>query len=108
MEHIAAVLFLIGCSGDFAECRELPAPVTIFETAQECTEQLPFALSAAASQETKIMAKCIAVDPAMEEEDAELVWDVLPDGTLVASVELPTVTVASNSLRNNESGAVQE
>jgi hypothetical protein len=32
-------------------------------------------------------AQCLPVDPAMEGLDAELVWEVHPDGILIASVE---------------------
>ena len=30
MEHIAALLLIVGCSGDLKECSELPAPTSDF------------------------------------------------------------------------------
>ena len=102
MEHIAALLLIIGCSNDLGECRELPAPTAVFETVEECTAELPDAYRRYGGVEEKLFARCIAVDPAMEEEDAELVWDVTGAGVLVATIEAPSVMVATNSGRSGE------
>ena len=98
MEHIAALLLIIGCSDDMSQCRELPAPVPVFETTQECDAELPASYSRFEGKVPKLFAKCVFVDPAMEEADAELVWDI-ENGELVASVEPfdpSEVLVASN------------
>jgi hypothetical protein len=87
IEHIAAVLLIIGCSDDLSECRELPAPASVFETEQECDDALPNSLGAFTGQFEQLYAQCLPVDPAMDEEEAELVWEVHHDGTLVATVE---------------------
>ncbi|MCO5080436.1 MAG: hypothetical protein M9955_02120 [Rhizobiaceae bacterium] len=87
MEHIAALLLIVGCSGDLSECRELPAPVPVFETMEECTAALPLPLKGArGSKDAHVLADCVYVDPAMEEEDAVLEWDVTKDGRLVAEI----------------------
>ena len=101
MEHIAALLLIIGCSDNLAQCNELPAPVPIFETGEECQAELPVAFRQAEGLKPRVFAKCVSVDPAMEEEDAELTWDVLPNGTLVASIEAANVMVATNSQRTD-------
>jgi len=86
MEHIAALLLIVGCSGDLSECRELPAPVPVFETMEECTAALPLSLKGArGSKDAHVLADCVSVDPAMEEEDAVLEWDVT-NGRLVAEI----------------------
>ncbi len=41
-----------------------------------------------------------------EEEDAELVWDVRKDGTLVASIENPDVMVARSTERTDRLSSV--
>ena len=102
MEHIAALLLVIGCSDDLSQCQELPAPVPIFETAEECETELPRSIRVFTGSHPQIFAQCIPVDPAMEEEDAELTWEVKPDGTLVASIGVPDVTVATNSHRTEQ------
>ena len=86
-EDIAALLLVIGCSDDLSQCSELPAPVSIFETKEDCDQQLPHSLGAFTGQFEQLYAQCLSVDPAMEDEDTELVWEVHPDGTLIASVE---------------------
>ena len=103
MEHIAAVLLIVGCSPDLSECRELPAPVPVFEAYEECDAALPAAFDARKADSPRIFARCVFVDPALEEEDAELVWDITPGGMLVAEVEHYDpygVVVASNSFRS--------
>ena len=86
-EDIAALLLVIGCSDDLSQCRELPAPASIFETKEDCDQQLPGSLGAFTGQFEQLYAQCLSVDPAMEDEDTELVWEVHPDGTLFAAVE---------------------
>lgn len=102
MEHIAALLLIVGCSDDLATCRELPAPTPIYETRQQCDDELPSSLGAFTGQFEQLFAQCIPVDPATEEADAELTWSVYPDGTLTAAVNASggEVMIASNSPRH--------
>jgi disulfide oxidoreductase YuzD len=102
MEHIAALLLIVGCADDMSACKELPAPVPLFETAEECDRELRVVISKFTGEHQQILAKCVDVDPAMEEEDAELVWDVRKDGTLYAAVEIPDVMVASTEEQRSQ------
>jgi hypothetical protein len=97
MEHIAALLLIIGCSDDLAQCRELPPPVSVYETAEECEGDLQPSISLFTTKHPQVFGQCVEVDPAIEEEDAELVWDVKPDGTLYALIEVREIMVASGS-----------
>lgn len=97
MEHVAALLLIIGCSDDLRTCAELPAPVPIYETLEECQSELRPALAASRGARPHVVATCVEVDPALEEADAELTWDVRPDGTLVASIGAPDLIIASNA-----------
>ena len=96
-EDIAALLLVIGCSDDLSQCSELPAPVSIFETKEDCDQQLPDSLGAFTGQFEQLYAQCLPVDPAMEDEDTELVWDVHPDGTLIASVKAASPPVIEST-----------
>jgi hypothetical protein len=95
MEHIAALLLIVGCSADYNSCRELPSPVTVYETSMECDADLPDALRRLGAETPRVLGVCVAVDPAMEEEDAELVWDVNAQGKLGASIEAGNLHIAA-------------
>ena len=99
MEHIAALLFVVGCSSTMTDCRELQVPVSVFETAEACIAEQPFALGDLQGQSPHITGKCLAVDPALEDDYDQIVWNVRPDGTLIASLEVSGMLVASNSAR---------
>jgi hypothetical protein len=99
MEHIAALLFVVGCSGTMTDCRELEVPVSVFETTEACVAERPFALGDLQGQASRIMGKCLDVDPALEDDYDRIVWNVRPDGTLVASLEVSGTLVASVSTR---------
>lgn len=101
MEHIAALLLIIGCSDNLSECKELPAPVPVYETVEECDANLGDAMKGYVNRHPQIFAQCVSVDPALEEEDVELVWDVRNDGTLHAALEVPDVMVAGSTERGD-------
>ena len=95
MEHIAAILLLVGCSDDMLMCRELQAPVPVYETVAECEAGLETQMIRFSSSYPQIVGQCVNDDPALEESDAELVWSIAADGTFLASFEEPVVQVAS-------------
>ena len=95
MEHIAALLLLVGCSDDMMQCRELPAQTAVYETVEECDAALGPAISLFVTKHPQVYGQCVDVDPAIEDENVDLVWDVKPNGTLVAMIEAPEVMVAS-------------
>lgn len=98
MEHIAALLLIIGCSDDLSQCRELPAPVPVFETMQACDKELPASMRQFMGDYPQILANCIVVDPLVAETEAELVWDINTQGNLIASVEpVSDIMVAENT-----------
>ncbi|TIT74053.1 MAG: hypothetical protein E5W57_27000 [Mesorhizobium sp.] len=99
MEHIAALLLVIGCSDTMTDCRELSVPVSVFETFEGCIAERPFALGDLRGRTPHIMGECLAVDPALEDDYDQLLWTVRPDGTLVASLEVSGTVVASNGAR---------
>ncbi len=108
MEHIAALLLVIGCSQDLQQCQELPAPVPLYETVEKCEGEVAPTLSVLKNQSPKVLVQCVTVDPALAEEDAVLTWDVLPDGTLYASLDAPDVMVASTPDRREKDSLTQQ
>lgn len=90
MEQFTALLLIVGCSDNLAVCTELPAPAPVYESATECEQALPPAMREYMNDFPQILAKCLSVDPALEEQDAELVWEINEQGDLIASVEPAT------------------
>ncbi len=95
MEHIAALLLIVACSDDLAQCRELESQSAVYETQEECEDDLQPAISLSVTKHPKIFGKCVVVDPALDEEDANLVWNVKADGTLFAMIDAPEILIAS-------------
>lgn len=99
MEHIAAFLLIVGCSSDFSGCRELPAPLPVYETIEDCQAVIGAATAAHQGEAERVLSSCFEVDPLLTEVDAEVVWDVTAAEGLTARVEPygpPDVLVASN------------
>lgn len=99
MEDIAALLLVIGCSKDLSQCQELPAPVPIFETEEECAALLQPTIASFTGKRPAVLGQCVYVDPAMPEEDAQLVWNVEADGKLIARIVSAGTLVAANANR---------
>ena len=99
MEHIAALLFVVGCSNAMTDCRELTVTVSVFETEEACTAERPFALGDLRGQAPHIVGECLAVDPALEDDYDQILWNVRPDGRLDASLEVSGMLVASSGTR---------
>ncbi|TGQ67499.1 hypothetical protein EN829_024350 [Mesorhizobium sp. M00.F.Ca.ET.186.01.1.1] len=99
MEHIAALLLVIGCSNAMTDCHELQVPVSVFETADQCTAERPFAMADVEGQAQHIVARCLAVDPALEDDYDQIVWNVRSDGSLDASLGVSSLVMASSAER---------
>ncbi|MDX8445565.1 hypothetical protein [Mesorhizobium captivum] len=108
MEHIAALLLVIGCSDAMTECRELSAPVSVFETFEACTAERPFALGDLQGQARHVVGECLVVDPALEDDYDQIVWNVRPDGSLDASLKVSGMLVASNGARPEKDSLQQQ
>lgn len=96
MEHIAALLLIVGCSPDLQQCKELPAPVPLYEAVEDCHAQMPPAVAFFEKTQPRVFAQCVEVDPALAEEDLELTWNVTAGGGLTASIGIPELRVASS------------
>lgn len=87
MEHIAAFMMLVGCTGGDTACRELPAPAVGFETVQECEDLLRPSVEQASAKSDGVYGKCVSVDPALFLEDASISWEITADRKLEVHVE---------------------
>lgn len=97
MEHIAALLLVVSCSPDLSGCREVTPPTAVFEVFDECQSELPQALRTLAPQNARLFAKCLEVDPELEDDYDQLTWKVMPNGTLLADLSVSGVVTAANT-----------
>ncbi|WP_411037048.1 hypothetical protein [Shinella sp. BYT-45] len=86
MEHIAAIMLLVGCDPGSLACKELQAPQVAFETMEECVGALPSALGGAGVSKRVVHGRCAAIDPAWVEEDVEISWRMSREGGLEVDV----------------------
>jgi hypothetical protein len=88
MEHIAAIMMLVGCSQGNLQCKELPAPAVGFETAEECHELLQPSINDIRGKYKVVYGKCAEIDPALYIEDATITWNITPANELDVQVTL--------------------
>ncbi len=88
MEHIAAIMLLVGCSQGGPSCEELAAPQVAYETMEECVGALPLAIGSAGDSAKIVHGRCAAIDPAWVEEDVEISWRMTKDGALAVDVHV--------------------
>ncbi|NRQ13710.1 hypothetical protein [Ensifer sesbaniae] len=88
MEHIAAIIVLVGCLQPTDACREVPAPIEAFETVDECRELLSPAIEATAGSFKHAYGACAEVDPALFVEEATIEWQVTASGRLQVKMQL--------------------
>lgn len=74
----------------------------------ECSAERPFAVGDLGQAEPRIFSRCLPVDPALEDDYNEIVWNVKADGTFEASVEISNMVVAANGSRSAQRPARQE
>ncbi|MDK1384447.1 hypothetical protein QN224_03375 [Sinorhizobium sp. 8-89] len=86
MEHVAAIMILVGCMQATSACREVPSPVVAFETAEECETLLPPAMEEVGKVFKAAYGKCAAIDPALLVESAVIEWTVTPAKKLEVTV----------------------
>lgn|SRR6218665_3692436 len=95
MEHIAAIMMLVGCGYGSVDCKELPISTVGYETFEDCQEKLRPTVSEIETSSVMIYGKCTPVDPALSFEEldaAHISWTVTPRDELHVSIELKPKT----------------
>lgn len=96
MEHVAAIMVLIGCGHGDIDCREMPAPAVGYETVQQCEADMEAAMRSASNERPIVYGQCATVDPAMFEQDAIVAWNFSDRGELLVDV-VPSETLYAAS-----------
>jgi len=95
MEHVAAFMLLVGCSGDASVCREIPVPVPAYESIEECRRDLTLEMRLSGSTESRVLGACKAVDEDVFEQSASIDWAVSRTGELLITFDAEPQMVAS-------------
>lgn len=100
MEHIAAIMVLIGCGHGDVDCKGLPSPTVGYETVQACEAEMESVLRRESDMHPVVYGKCATLDPSLFEQDAVVAWNFDRSGALHVDV------VPANSLyAQNESAS---
>lgn len=87
MEHLAALLLIVGCSDDLSKCEELPAPTVAYHSMETCESDMQAAFGQFVRDYPQIFAQCVTFEPELLEMDAQIVWEITDAEHLLASVE---------------------
>ncbi|MBO0664007.1 hypothetical protein LQ948_15335 [Jiella sp. MQZ9-1] len=95
MEHVAAFMLLVGCSGDISVCKEIPVPSPAYETVAACQQDLPLQIRLSNSSDSRVLGACKAVSEDVFQQSASLDWSVSRNGQLAITFETEPSLVAS-------------
>lgn len=95
MEHIAALMLLVGCGAGAQDCREIPVPVPSYEDVAECTQDLRLQLRLNWTAAERVYGTCKDVDDDTFDRASSVDWSVTKDGRLDVRFEFEPQVVAS-------------
>lgn len=95
MEHLAALMLLVGCSGDVSVCKEIPTSVPAYQNVADCQADLPIQIRMIGSADKRVYGACKAVSADLFEQPATIDWAVSRDGRLMVDVTAKPQQVAS-------------
>lgn len=99
MEHLVAIMLLVGCSADGSTCTEIPVPTPSYSSVAECQSELGLQMRLSGTYDNRVLGACKAVDEALLEESVTVAWAVNGGGRLLVEIEADheEAVVASNA-----------
>lgn len=95
MEHVAALLLLVGCTPDSSVCTEIPVPRPIYRSVGECEAAAPIEMRLSGTYDRRVMAKCTGLTQAELEGAVSVEWAVNRAGQLAVELTDAPQLVAS-------------
>jgi hypothetical protein len=95
MEHVAALMLLVGCNADASICKEIPVPVAAYEDFAQCDSDLSLQLRLAISDENHVYGTCTTVTEDVFEQSATLDWTISSNGKLRVTFDAEPQLVAA-------------
>ncbi len=95
MEHVAALLLLVGCTSDSTVCTEIPVPTPIYRSMAECEAAKPLEMRLSGTFDRRVMGSCTGLSQAEVDGSASVEWAVNRAGQLSVALTDPPQLVAS-------------
>ncbi|WP_061936454.1 hypothetical protein [Aureimonas sp. AU22] len=95
MEHVAALLLLVGCSPDASVCTEIPVPQPIYRSVGECEAAAPMEMRLSGTYDRRVMARCTGLTQSELDGSASVEWAVNRAGELAVVLTDAPQLVAS-------------
>ncbi|WP_279479985.1 hypothetical protein [Aureimonas sp. SK2] len=95
MEHVAALLLIVGCTSDSSVCTEIPVPQPIYRGVGECEAAMPLAMRLSGTYDRRVMGSCTGLTQAEVDGSASVEWAVNGAGQLAVVLTDSPQLVAS-------------
>ncbi|WP_182085437.1 hypothetical protein [Aureimonas sp. ME7] len=95
MEHVAALMLLVGCSSDASVCTQIAVPQPIYRSVAECESAMPLAQRFSATYDRKVVGTCTGLSAAELESSPSVEWAVSRSGRLSVMLTDPPALLAS-------------
>lgn len=95
MEHVAALLLIVGCSTNTTVCTEIPVPQPIYRSVDACEAAKPLAMRLTGTFDRRLVANCAGLTQAELDGSASVEWAVNRAGHLIVAIADAPQLVAS-------------
>ena len=95
MEHVAALMLLVGCNTNASICTELPASMVAYEDVADCEADMPLQMRLNSSSAEKLFGACKAVTEDVFEQSATVDWTISQGGKLLVTFDAEPQLVAT-------------
>lgn len=95
MEHVAALLLIVGCSPNSAVCAEIPVSQPIYRSIEACEAAKPLAMRLTGTFDNRVVASCTGLTQAELDGSASVEWAVNRAGQLMVEIADAPQLVAS-------------
>ncbi|WP_152046090.1 hypothetical protein [Aureimonas psammosilenae] len=82
MEAVAALMMIVGCDANLADCRIVPVVAPVYSDANSCHRDLDIQMRLDGLKATKLFGTCKDVDQATLASAASVDWSLGRDGRL--------------------------
>jgi hypothetical protein len=82
MEHLVAIMLLVGCNADGSQCSEIPVPAPAYDSVADCEQEMAIQMRFSSTYDNRVLGKCTAVSEDLLDQSATIEWGVSRGGEL--------------------------